>query len=155
MVEFLLPANSKIGPGKTHAAPAGAANVRRFKIYRWEPDSGENPRLDTFEIDRDACGPMVLDALIKKFPKINGASDVFSPVGTANAYDAMHLMAKAIDKALRLRRCNRDVVAHYLYPDEPFTPPTFPLDGREHLQGVTVNAPDLAVYRGLMGEQNS
>ena len=65
MVEFLLPANSKIGPGKTHAAPAGAANVRRFKVYRWEPDSGENPRLDTFEIDRDACGPMVLDALIK------------------------------------------------------------------------------------------
>ena len=65
MVEFLLPANSKIGPGKTHAAPAGAANVKRFKVYRWEPDSGENPRLDVFEIDRDACGPMVLDALIK------------------------------------------------------------------------------------------
>ena len=65
MVEFLLPANSKIGPGKTHAAPAGAANVKRFKVYRWEPDSGENPRVDTFEIDRDDCGPMVLDALIK------------------------------------------------------------------------------------------
>ncbi len=41
----------------------------------------------------------MLDALIAKFPKIDGASDVFSPVGTANAYDAMHLMAKAIDKA--------------------------------------------------------
>ena len=64
-------------------------------------------------------------------------------------------VAKAIDKALRLRRCNRDVVAHYLYPDEPFTPPTFPLDGREHLQGVTVNAPDVTAYRGLMGGQNS
>ena len=64
-------------------------------------------------------------------------------------------VAKAIDKALRLRRCNRDVVAHYLYPDEPFTPPTFPLDGREHLQGVTVNAPDVTAYRGLMGGQNA
>ncbi len=65
MVEFLLPANSKIGPGKSHAAPAGAANVKRFKIYRWEPDSGENPRVDTYHLDMDSCGPMVLDAIIK------------------------------------------------------------------------------------------
>lgn len=60
-------------------------------------------------------------------------------------------VAKAIAKALRLRRCNRDVVAHYLYPDEPFTPPTFPLDGRQHLQGVYVKAPDVTAYRDLMG----
>ena len=65
MVEFTLPANSKIGPGKSHAAPAGATNVKRFKVYRWEPDSGDNPRVDSFDIDRDQCGPMVLDALIK------------------------------------------------------------------------------------------
>ena len=65
MVEFTLPANSKVGPGKTHAAPAGAANVKRFKVYRWEPDSGDNPRVDIFEVDVDDCGPMVLDALIK------------------------------------------------------------------------------------------
>jgi len=63
-------------------------------------------------------------------------------------------VAKAINKALRLRRCNRDVVAHYLYPDEPFTPPTFPLDGRQHLQGVYVKAPDVTAYRGLMGGQH-
>ncbi len=65
MVEFTLPANSNIGPGKSHAAPAGTANVKRFKVYRWEPDSGDNPRVATVEFDRDACGPMVLDALIK------------------------------------------------------------------------------------------
>ncbi len=65
MVEFTLPANSKIGKGATHKAAAGATRVRRFRVYRWEPDSGENPRVDVFEIDRDACGPMVLDALIK------------------------------------------------------------------------------------------
>lgn len=65
-----------------------------------------------------------------------------------------HPMAKvsaAIDKALRLRRCNRDVVAQYLYPDEPFSPPTFHLDGREHLHGVSVHAPDLAAYQSLLG----
>jgi succinate dehydrogenase / fumarate reductase iron-sulfur subunit len=65
MVEFTLPANSKIREGRHHPAPAGAKRVKRFKIYRWDPESGETPRTDTFDIDLDACGPMVLDALIK------------------------------------------------------------------------------------------
>ena len=65
MAEFTLPANSKIGVGKTVPAPAGAKRVKRFKIYRWNPDDRQQPRLDTFEIDLDQCGPMVLDALIK------------------------------------------------------------------------------------------
>ena len=60
-------------------------------------------------------------------------------------------VTKAVDKAMRLPRCNRDVVAQYLYPDEPFSPPTFPLDGHEHLQGVCVHAPNLAVYQALLG----
>ena len=63
-------------------------------------------------------------------------------------------VATAIEKALRLRRCNRDVVANYLYPDEPFSPPTFRLDGREHLQGIIVPPLDLTAYRILMGRQN-
>ena len=63
-------------------------------------------------------------------------------------------VTKAVDKAMRLRRCNRDVVAQYLYPDEPFSPPTFPLDGREHLQGVCVHAPDLTAYQALLGGLN-
>ena len=65
MVAFNLPRNSRIGQGKTFKAPAGAKRVREFKIYRWSPDDGKNPRTDTYEIDLDACGPMVLDALIK------------------------------------------------------------------------------------------
>ena len=65
MVEFTLPANSKVVRGKTHKAAAGAKRIKRFKIYRYDPDSGENPRLDTYEVDVDRCGPMVLDALIK------------------------------------------------------------------------------------------
>ena len=63
----------------------------------------------------------------------------------------MDKVAKAIEKSLRLRRCNRDVVANYLYPDEPFSPPTFRLEGREHLQGVFVQAPDLSAYSSLTG----
>jgi succinate dehydrogenase / fumarate reductase, iron-sulfur subunit len=72
MAEFTLPANSKVGPGKAFPAPAGAKRVRDLKIYRWDPDSGENPRLDTYSIDLDACGPMVLDALIKIKNEIDG-----------------------------------------------------------------------------------
>jgi succinate dehydrogenase / fumarate reductase iron-sulfur subunit len=65
MAQFRLPENSRIGPGKTHAAPAGAKEVRTFRIYRFDPDSGENPRMDSYQVDMAACGPMVLDALIK------------------------------------------------------------------------------------------
>jgi len=65
MVEFMLPANSRIRPGKTNEAAGDAANVKRYKVYRWSPDDGENPRVDIYEIDDDKCGPMVLDALIK------------------------------------------------------------------------------------------
>jgi len=65
MAQFKLPANSVIGKGKTYYAGAGAKNVKRFQIYRWDPDSGENPRMDTYEVDMATCGPMVLDALLK------------------------------------------------------------------------------------------
>ena len=65
MVEFNLPANSKISKGVTHKCTDGAIRVKRFNIYRWNADDGQNPRVDTFEVDLDNCGPMVLDALIK------------------------------------------------------------------------------------------
>ncbi len=65
MVEFALPANSKYTKGKTWKAPDGAKNVKTFRIYRWSPDDGQNPRVDSYEVDIDDCGPMVLDALIK------------------------------------------------------------------------------------------
>ena len=65
MATFTLPKNSKItGKTRTHKAE-NAGRVKKFKIYRYDPDLGENPRYDTFEIDLDACGPMVLDALFK------------------------------------------------------------------------------------------
>jgi succinate dehydrogenase / fumarate reductase iron-sulfur subunit len=65
MAEFTLPRNSKISEGKTYKAPAGAKNIRKFRVYRWNQDDGKTPTVDTYEVDMDACGPMVLDALIK------------------------------------------------------------------------------------------
>ncbi len=64
MAEFTLPKNSKITSGRRHQAEAGN-RLKAFKIYRYDPDSGANPRWDHYTIDLDKCGPMVLDALIK------------------------------------------------------------------------------------------
>ena len=65
MAEFTLPKNSKVRKGKKFPAKAGAKDVRTFRIYRWNPDDAENPRVDEYEVDLATCGPMVLDALIK------------------------------------------------------------------------------------------
>jgi succinate dehydrogenase / fumarate reductase iron-sulfur subunit len=65
MAEFTLPKNSVLTEGKTFKAPAGTTHIRRFEVYRWDPDSGENPRVDNYELDMDSCGPMVLDAILK------------------------------------------------------------------------------------------
>ncbi len=65
MVEFALPKNSTLRKGKEFPKPENATRLKRFEVYRWNPDSGENPRIDTFHIDLDSCGPMVLDAVLK------------------------------------------------------------------------------------------
>jgi len=65
MAEFRLPRNSRPKKGGTVHKAEGATKVRKFKVYRYDPDKRENPHFDTFEIDLEKCGPMVLDALIK------------------------------------------------------------------------------------------
>ncbi len=64
MVEFTLPKNSKVTEGKAWPRTAHATHVTEFRVYRWNPDDGQNPRVDTYSVDRDECGPMILDALI-------------------------------------------------------------------------------------------
>ncbi len=65
MAEFMLPKNSRIGKGKDYPAPEDAKRPKTFRIYRWDPEAGGNPRMDSFTVDLDQCGPMVLDAIIK------------------------------------------------------------------------------------------
>jgi len=65
MAEFQLPKNSRITKGKSFPAPEGATNTKTFRVYRWSPDDDNNPSIDSYEIDLDSCGPMVLDAIIK------------------------------------------------------------------------------------------
>ncbi|MFZ4534199.1 MAG: succinate dehydrogenase iron-sulfur subunit [Alsobacter sp.] len=64
MVQLTLPKNSRVVDGKVWPKPAGAKRLTEFKIYRYDPDGATNPRLDTYFVDRDDCGPMVLDAII-------------------------------------------------------------------------------------------
>ncbi len=64
MVSFTLPKNSKVRDGKVWPKPDGATNLKEFRIYRHDPESGDNPRLDTYFVDLDECGPMLLNALI-------------------------------------------------------------------------------------------
>jgi len=64
MVELALPKNSRVQKGRHHAAPAGAGKTKTFRVYRYDPELGGNPRWDTYEVDVEACGPMVLDVLI-------------------------------------------------------------------------------------------
>ncbi|MEY4782409.1 MAG: hypothetical protein RIR41_344, partial [Pseudomonadota bacterium] len=64
MVELTLPQNSKIKAGKRWPKPATAKKLRTFKIYRYDPETGGNPRWDYYQIDMSKVGPMVLDVLI-------------------------------------------------------------------------------------------
>ena len=69
MVELTLPKNSKISSkGIVHKADKSAAGegakFRTFKVYRYAPDSPENPRVDSYEIDISNVS-MILDAIIK------------------------------------------------------------------------------------------
>ncbi len=65
MAQLTLPKNSRPKAGKSWPAPEGAERTRRFRVYRWSPDGDANPQIDSYDVDMDACGPMVLDALIK------------------------------------------------------------------------------------------
>ena len=65
MVQFNLPKNSTVKKGKHFTCKTESKNIKKINVYRWDPEKNENPRLDTYEVDMDNCGPMVLDALIK------------------------------------------------------------------------------------------
>ena len=64
MVQLSLPKNSKVTVGNYYKSKENSLNERIFKIYRYDPESGNLPSIDTYEVDLDQCGPMVLDALI-------------------------------------------------------------------------------------------
>ena len=65
MVQINLPKNSEVIKGKYYQDKTGSKNIRRVNVYRWDPSTEENPRLDTYEVDMDNCPSKVLDILNK------------------------------------------------------------------------------------------
>jgi succinate dehydrogenase / fumarate reductase iron-sulfur subunit len=66
MVQLTLPKNSKVQRGKTWNQPKGdKSNWTQFEIYRWDPETDANPRIDTYQVNIKDSGPMVLDGLLQ------------------------------------------------------------------------------------------
>ena len=65
MVQFNLPENSKILKGNYYEDKTKSSNIKKVNVYRWDPSAAKNPRVDTFEVDMNNCGPKVLDILFK------------------------------------------------------------------------------------------
>ena len=64
MVELMLPKADRPTKGKTWPKPANAKRLREYHVYRYNPDESANPRIDTYFVDLDDCGPMILDGLL-------------------------------------------------------------------------------------------
>lgn len=64
MVELTLPKNSQVKSGKKWPKPEGAKQTLNVKVYRFDPEAEGNPRWDTYVVDKDKIGPMMLDVLI-------------------------------------------------------------------------------------------
>lgn len=73
MVELALPKNSRPTKGKSWPKPESAKNLRQYQVYRYDPDGDANPRIDSYFINPDDCGPMVLDGLLYIKNKIDPA----------------------------------------------------------------------------------
>ena len=65
MVQINLPKNSEVTKGKYYQDKTGSKNIRKVNVYRWDPSTEENPRIDTYEVDMDNCPSKVLDILNK------------------------------------------------------------------------------------------
>ena len=114
MVQLNLPQSSKIEVGSYYKDKTNSKNLKKVNIYRWDPSTKKNPRVDTFEVDMDNCGPKVLDILFKISERSLGSSDSLTVDITSgyrtkktNSYlrtvsknvakNSLHMKGKAID----------------------------------------------------------
>ena len=65
------------------------------------PTAGDADFVQTYSFfgEQSDIAKAFMARLMAKYPDVKGPKDVFSPVGTANAYDAMRLLGLAIDQA--------------------------------------------------------
>jgi succinate dehydrogenase (ubiquinone) iron-sulfur subunit len=54
------------GTTSTEPAPSKDARMKTFSVYRWNPDEPTSkPKMQTYQLDLNKTGPMMLDALIR------------------------------------------------------------------------------------------
>ncbi len=73
MAKFTLPKNSVVKQGKTFTADNISSSIKRVEIYRFNPEDNQNPHIDVFELDKNECGSMILDVLLKIKNDIDGS----------------------------------------------------------------------------------
>uniref|UniRef100_A0A383V6A4 Succinate dehydrogenase [ubiquinone] iron-sulfur subunit, mitochondrial n=1 Tax=Tetradesmus obliquus TaxID=3088 RepID=A0A383V6A4_TETOB len=56
---------SEVSQPVAKAAEAKPALFKEFQVYRWNPDAPEAPKYVSYKVDINACGPMMLDVLLK------------------------------------------------------------------------------------------
>lgn len=83
-------------PVVSHWGPAGG---RFGELAGPNADRVHFVQTYVFTDDGDAKGAALLETLKKRYPEIKSLADVTPAVGIANAYDALHLTALAIEKA--------------------------------------------------------
>ena len=127
MVQFNLPQNSKIEIGKHYQDKTNSKNIKKVNVYRWDPSSGQNPRIDTFEVDMNNCGPKVLDILFKIKNEIDPSltfrrSCAHGVCGScAMNIDGVNTLAWQNDKKVEIKY--RDVHSRTLTNDVQYFPP--------------------------------
>ncbi|KAH8922507.1 succinate dehydrogenase and fumarate r [Atractiella rhizophila] len=152
------PANKLATPvGETTAK---APVLKTFQIYRWNPDRPtEKPKMQSYTIDLNACGPMILDALIKIKNEIDPTL-TFRRSCREGICGSCAMNIEGGNTLACLKRIDRDSsgdikiyplphmhVVKDLVPDltqfykqyksiEPYLKAPPPADGREHLQSI-------------------
>ena len=89
MVQLNLPKNSRVTKGRRHAAPSGAKRVKNFRIYRYDPETGDNPR---WERRVGAVAAMLSGAVVGALLLRAGVALV---IGAAAAVEAAAIVALA------------------------------------------------------------
>ena len=64
MAKFTLPINSIVKKGKTYKLDSEPKNMLTVDVYRYNPDNGSNPYIDTYILDKNNFGPLALDVLL-------------------------------------------------------------------------------------------
>ncbi|KAG0653707.1 succinate dehydrogenase complex, subunit B [Rhodotorula mucilaginosa] len=132
-------------------------SLKTFSIYRWNPDKpAEKPYMQTYKIDMNKCGPMVLDAILKIKNELDPTL-TFRRSCREGICGSCAMNIDGVNTLACLKRIEKDTkdikiyplphmyVIKDLVPDmtqfykqyksiQPYLQAPIPADGREHLQ---------------------